>query len=596
MKGASPLGFSGDIAPASVFPTRQAYPGIVWANAFFSGGGFVTRWRRRLALIAGSSSRQCNIAVVVTAAPDRATEERDAYDDLLRDTRGLRREQAQAREAWLTRLPIERKVEQLFELEILLKGLACFANPRNHPGPPRRTPVVAQDFREHAAIVREALGRIVQTCRVFLAEGDRAFVFQRYLETVLPDDRARTRLSGETLAQDAPERSLFVLRHAMTNLLEVTSGLTRLPRVPFRLLYALLAVAQREIAQTTYFNPLHALEFRPEFDRITNAQMLELMRAVSGDQARRLVALTVLSLFRMLRYVSLAESIAREPADTPRRSVALVYLVLSVLRSDARALSGYLRRRAGPLLASGFEEDVFRTSSIEIAVDYERLLARGHELRDVKATLEGVSASLRLEMRRAFERDFPALDAAPSFEDVRAAVQGLAANLRPALQHAVMFLGRSLGARLDARGVFDDETARRTLSERLRRDVWMFAQIVRAFAVKARAVRVEGQERWLGGSPLTFAGEFMAYFRAMGYPLLRAADYPYVDTFLEAMASLRDADLLDPARLDVAVEEAERFRAFLVDLFEAIGRRDELALVPFDRRAAAEALKLYLGD
>ncbi len=556
----------------------------------------MTGSQRRLLLVAGSSGRQGNIAIVVTAGPDRAIEERDAYDDLLRDTRGLRREQAQAREAWLTRLPIERKVEQLFELEILLKGLACFANPRNHPGPPRRTPVVAQDFREHAAIVREALGRIVQTCRVFLAEGDSAFVFQRYLETVLPDDRARTRLSGETLAQDAPERSLFVLRHSMTNLLEVTSGLTRLPRVPFRLLYALLAVAQREIAQTTYFNPLHALEFRPEFDRITNAQMLELMRAVSGDQARRLVALTVLSLFRMLRYVSLAESLAREPADTPRRSVALVYLVLSVLRSDARALSGYLRRRAGPLLASGFEEDVFRMSSIEIAVDYERLLARGHELRDVKATLEGVSASLRLEMRRAFERDFPALDATPSLDDVRTAVQSLAANLRPALQHAVMFLGRSLGARLDARGVFDDETARRTLSERLRRDVWMFAQIVRAFAVKARAVRVEGQERWLGGSPLLFAREFMAYFRAMGYPLLRAADYPYVDTFLEAMASLRDADLLDPARLDVAVEEAERFRAFLVDLFEAIGRRDELAQVPFDRRAAAEALKLYLGD
>jgi hypothetical protein len=533
---------------------------------------------------------------VATAELDRASEERDAYDDLLRDTRGLRREQAQAREAWLTRLPIERKVEHLFELEILLKGLACFANPRNHPGPPRRTPVVAQDFREHATTVREALGRIVQTCRLFLAEEDRAFVFQRYLESVLPDDRARTRLVGEPQPQDAPDRSLFVLRHSMTNLLEVTTGLTRLPRVPFRLLYALLAVAQREIAQTTYFNPLHALEFRPEFDRITNTQMLELMRAVSGEQARRLVALTVLSLFRMLRYVSLAESIVREAAETPRRSVALVYLVLSVLRSDARALSGYLRRRAGPLLASGFEEDVFRMSSIEIAGGYERLLARGHELRDVKATLEGVSASLRLEMRRAFERDFPALDAAPSLDDVRTAMQCLTANLRPALQHAVMFLGRSLGARLDARGVFDDETARRTLSERLRRDVWMFAQIVRAFAVKARAVKVEGQERWLGGSPLTFAREFMAYFRAMGYPLLRAADYPHVDAFLDAMANLQDADLLDPNRLDVAVEEAERFRGFLTELFDAIGRRDELANAPFDRRAAAEALKLYLGD
>jgi len=362
------------------------------------------------------------------------------------------------------------------------------------------------------------------------------------------------------------------------------------------LLYALLGVAQREIANSTYFNPLHALEFRPEFDRITNAQMLGLLRSVPGEQPRRLVALTVLALFRMLRYVTLSESVAREPTDLPKRSVAVVYLVLSVLRSDARALSGYLRRRTGPLLAEGFEADIFRTPSAAVGAEYEHLLARGHELRDMKATLEGVAANLRLEMRRAFERDFPALDPTPSVDDLRAAVSRMTANLRPALQNAVMFLGRSLGARLDAQGVFDDDTARRVLSERLRRDVWMFAQIVRAFALKARSLGPEPQNAWMGGSPLTFIREFMVYFRAMGYPLLRTADYPRVTAFLEAMANLRDADLLDPVRLDVCVDEAERFFSFLTDLFHAIGRREELAGASFDRRAAAEALKLYLGD
>jgi hypothetical protein len=541
------------------------------------------------------SRREVKSRVVAPQGLQRA-DERDVYDDLLRDTRGLRREHAQAREAWLARLPLERKVEHLFELEILLKGLACFANPRNHPGPSRKTPVVAQDFREHAALVREALGRIAHTCRVLLVEGERAFVFQRYLETVLPDDRARTRLVGEALSQSTPERSLFVLRHAMTNLLEVTTGLTRLQRVPFRLFYSLLGVAQREIVQSAYFNPLHALEFRPEFDRITKTQMLEVIRGVPGEQARRLVALTLLALFRMLRYLALAETVVREPTDAPRRSVAVVYLVLSVLRSDARALSGYLRRRAGVLLAEGYEGDCFGVSAMELPRDYERLLARGHQLMDVKATLEGVAANLRLETRRTFERDFPALDLAPSLEELRGCVGGLASNLRPALQNAVMFVGRSLGARLDARGVFDDDTAKRVLSERLRRDVWMFAQIVRAFGVKARAVSTDGEERWSGISPLAFVREFMAYFRAMGYPLLRAADYPRVDPFVEAMLRLSDADLLDPARLATAVEESERFHEYLVELFDAIGRREELATTRFDRRAAAEALRLYLGE
>jgi hypothetical protein len=172
----------------------------------------------------------------------------------------------------------------------------------------------------------------------------------------------------------------------------------------------------------------------------------------------------------------------------------------------------------------------------------------------------------------------------------------LASNLRPALQNAVMFVGKSLGARLDAGGVFDDEAAKRVLGERLRREVWMFAQIVRAFALKARSVSAEGQDRWAGGSPLAFVREFMTYFRAMGYPLLRTADYPRMDAFLAAMAHVRDADLLDPSRLRVAVDEAERFHGFLVELFDAISRREDLAGIVFDRRAAAEALKLYLGD
>jgi hypothetical protein len=531
-----------------------------------------------------------------TASPTARThEERDYYDELLRQTRGLRRDHALAREAWLARLPVDRKVEHLFELEVLLKGVACFANPRNHPGPPRKTPVVAQDFREHTVLVREALGRILQTCRLLLAEGERAFVFQRYLETVLPEDRARSRWADDALAQDAPEHSLLALRHGLTNLVELTVGLTRLNRVPFRLFYALLRVAQRETTASTYFNPLHALEFRPEFDRITHPQMLELMRVVPGEQPRRLVALTVLSLFRMLRYLGLAETLVREP-DGAKRSGRLTYVVLSVMRSDARALSDYLRRRAGELLAQGYEADVLGVPAVDLSTSYKALLARGHILRDVKAALEGVAANLRLEFRRAFERDFPALDAAPTPEELRAAVQRTAGSLKPALQNAVMFVGSAMGARLDATGVFDDESARRTLSERLRRDVWMFSQIVRAFTDKLRSTSPAGLEGWAGGSPLSFVREFLVYFRAMGYPLLRATDYPRFESFVREVEQVREEDLVDPLRLNALLSGAEEFHSFLNDLFQAVCRREELVDSPFDRRGAAVALKLYLGE
>lgn len=519
--------------------------------------------------------------------------ERDPYQDLLRDTRGLRREQAAAREQFVARLVSDRKEDLLFELEVLLKGLACFANPRNHPGPTRRTPVVAQEFREALGLARETMSRVTTLCRSLQFERDRAFVFQRYLETVVPDDSGRARLAHAASSQDTPEQSLFYLRHGMTNLLEVASGVCRLQRVPFRLFYAVLGVAQREVSQSAYFNPLVALEFRPEFDRISNPRVLELMRSVPGEHARRLVALTFLALFRMLRYLALLESTARE-REPSRRQIGVVYVVLSVLRSDARALAAYLRHVAGHVLAEGFDRDVFAADATRMAERFDNLRAEGRRLLAMRATLEGVGANLRLEMRRAFEHDFPAPDSAPSLDAVRAAVVRATKNLRPALQNGVLFLGSSLGVRLDEQGVFDDDATRLMLSERLRRDVWMFAQIVRAFAHKARATR-PGDVSWSGVPPLQFVREFLAYFRAMGYPLLRTADYPRVDAFMRAMSGLEESDLLEPDRLSRAVVECEQFYAFLMNLLQQIGKRAELAQVAFDKRGAAESLKLYLG-
>ncbi len=519
--------------------------------------------------------------------------ERDAYQELLRDTRGLRREQAQAREQYVSRLVSEHKEEQLFELEVLLKGLACFANPRNHPGPSRRTPVVAQDFREALTLAREAMTRVGLLCRALQFEQDRAFVFQRYLETVVPDDSGRARLAHTQTSQDTPEQSLFYLRHGITNLLEVTNGVCRLQRVPFRLFYALLGVAQREVSQSQYFNPLVALEFRPEFDRISNPRILELMRSVPGEHARRLVALTFLSLFRMLRYLALLETTVREREPT-RRQLGVVYVVLSVLRSDARALASYLRHAAGRVLAEGFERDVFAIDATQMAERFDGLFAEGRRLASMRATLEGIGANLRLEMRRAFEHDFPAPETSPNLDAIRAAVARSTKNLRPALQNGVLFLGSSLGVRLDEQGVFDDAETRRMLSERLRRDVWMFAQIVRAFAHKARATR-PGEVRWTGVGPLQFVHEFLAYFQAMGYPLLRTADYPRVDAFMSAMSGLEVSDLLEPERMERAVTECEQFYVFLMNLLQQIGKRAELTQAPFDKRAAAESLKLYLG-
>lgn len=212
----------------------------------------------------------------------------------------------------------------------------------------------------------------------------------------------------------------------------------------------------------------------------------------------------------------------------------------------------------------------------------------------IKSALEGIAGSLRLELRRAFQHDLPAPDLELNIKDFRQRVGASVTTLRPALQNAVLFLGKALGVALEEGGVFDAEAEQRETSERLRRDVWMFAQIVRAFSSKAQHSPAE--DRWAALYNFQYVREFLAYFRAMGYPLLRATDYPRFDSFMAALSGLEDTDLVDPARLEAAIDECMAFHGFLIKLFDDISRRDELAGVAFDRRAAAAALKLYLGD
>jgi hypothetical protein len=197
-------------------------------------------------------------------------------------------------------------------------------------------------------------------------------------------------------------------------------------------------------------------------------------------------------------------------------------------------------------------------------------------------------------MRRTFEHELPPADSGLPEHELRAKLRQVTANIRPALQNVILFLGRSLGADLEDGAVLDDQAARRATSERLRRDVWMFAQIARAFASKARHTDA-ATDTWVTTQNLSFVREFLGYFRAMGYPLLRMGDYARIDDFMVAMNGLADADLLDPARLEAAAAECEAFHGFLTDLFNGISQREELGGSTFDRQAAARALKLYLG-
>lgn len=519
----------------------------------------------------------------------RPTSDRDVYANLLRDTRGLRRDQASARELWFVALPWEHKEDTLFELEMLLKGLVCFGNPRNHPGPPRRTAQLAHDFQSETRVLRSGMERAVVLVRLLLGQKDRAFTFARYLETVLPEDGARTQLVKDQLAQDTPEESLFLLRNAFASYLDLADGLARSGRVPHRVHQALHATITREIGRNAYFNPLVALEFRPELDRIRAPEVLEALHGIESEAAHRVTALTFLTLFRALRYLAIVDAYASEEGGVRR-----AYVLLAVMRSDLRALVRFLSRRAADVIADGLEHELLALPAAEASRHHEALSTRARHLRVLRAALQMVASLLRVEVRKCFERDLPAPDADVADGELAAQVVVVTAELRATLQHAVRMLCAETRPDAKLPELVADAQARRAATERLRRDVWMFTQILRAFLAKADAVQGTS-DQWAGVGSFQFVREFLVHFRAIGYQLVRLCDYGRLDPFLRSLEELRDVDLLDPARLSDAVRECRALMEFLDGLFKQVSQRAEIARSPFDKRDAAETLKIYLG-
>ena len=98
-----------------------------------------------------------------------------------------------------------------------------------------------------------------------------------------------------------------------------------------------------------------------------------------------------------------------------------------------------------------------------------------------------------------------------------------------------------------------------------------------------------------GQASFQFVRDFLGHFRAIGYQLVRSHDYQRLDPFLASLERLRDLDLLEPHRMEEAVDECRAFLEFLGELFTNVSGRAELTGVPFDRQAAGETLKIYLG-
>lgn len=470
---------------------------------------------------------------------------RDFYADLMRATQSSRFGFLAERERWLRGVNVEGREEQLFEFEMLLRGVERYFNLHNGVLDAQARPLVTRDFRSELGDVRDAIHRAIRIARRLLdPDSDSKLVFRKYVETQLADDRVRRAFLEEELDQDTPQESLFVLRESFESLRNLIDHLLKLPTCGLGLFSDVGNLALREIVLNRYFRPFRPLEFHIEYDRIHSVRVLDLL-AQQPEDIRRLFTTAFLALFRLLHYLSYVGRDGEDPPP-PRARV-----VLALVRSEAVSLVGYLRQE----FATG--------------VGPKRLKAVGlRSARDIMKETERISREVLVSLDS--EPDAP-MQASAAFTTL---LQGQVVALAEALES-----GGSGGE-----GAFARLAAPEEMALRLRKDLWVFGQLCRA-----TEHALTGESLPAAEAALSALKSYFGYFQEVSYQLLRYSDYEPFDRFTALLMELPWPPE-GPSIRQRLIEDLRRFSQTLESTFASVSRRVLLRGRTFDR-PEAEALR-----
>ncbi|HSP80444.1 MAG TPA: hypothetical protein VLQ93_18070 [Myxococcaceae bacterium] len=470
---------------------------------------------------------------------------KDFYVELVRASQGSRSGFLAERERWLRALGgVEAREELLFEFELLLRAVERYVHD-NGAVATGEQPLVTRDFREELKDVRATLSQAIRLARHLMDPGsDQKLQFRRYVETQLADDRVRRSRFEEELDQETPQESLFVLRQSFESLRNLIDSLLQLPVVGYNLFTDVGNLVLREIVLNRYFRPFRLTEFRVEYDRVRSVRLLELLATVPPE-VRPLYTTAYLALFRLLHYLDYVGQDAQGPI--PRR----VRVVLSLVRSEALSLVGYLRDELAPKAGP----KPLQAACLRVARDLARETGR-------------ISREVLVEL----DRD-------------RAAAARASYAFTQLFQAQVVALTEALApGSASGEASFEQLTSAVESAERLRKDLWVFAQLCRAAETHLRNDDVSAAE-----AVISSLVSFLGYFQDGSYQLLRYVDHDAFDRFSALLTELPWPPE-GPAIRTRLIEDLRGFSQVLENTFSAISRRAYLRGFTFDR-AEAELLR-----
>ena len=470
---------------------------------------------------------------------------------------------------WFRSLEVERKQEKLFELEVLLKGLVRYSNLNNHPIVDRAN-LLTRDFGSEIEVVRNALVRAVMLIRSLLPEAESNVLhFQNYVETRLLSDYQRAQILSRAIDQKTPIESLYVLCYSLIDFSELASGLLMLDEKRYQVFYYMEQMIAREITASRYFNPFRSLGFIPHYDVVRSPKITSVINSIKNKELKKIISVTVLQLFKLLRYLSLINADAKE---LPRLKDSL--LIFSLINSENK------------ILVESFEELIPRRLA-------EMGLGEDGKDKQLIELADSFAFQLQVEMKKIFDLEIREASTVTELRVLQNGITRTRGMLVNIYQQSIVEICRVFKPELQGRDVFRDFLSRLEQSLKLRRDIWLFAKVLeRLERVLDNAITDDKLEPVFESA--NTLRNFVYYYQNMSFPLVRAYDREEFQKFFDYLGGTPVELLKSPEVRSRFRREIHSFRMLLETTFNAINQRVELKGIPFGTDDAERLLAQFM--
>ena len=456
--------------------------------------------------------------------------------------------QEEGREDWVARSKQE-NINLFSELDVLLRALDRYFNTENLTFSENLT---GKNFYEELLTARDTILRVLSVLEVVMPESRKnAYWFQKYTETKYLSARKIDAFREDLYRQDTPEKGLYLLYDSFINVRGLITDLLRSGNISYLGFTNIGHLISKEIRENVFFSPFKR-DLNPEFDRIGNAAISEIVKSLTDKEERKQISVIYIYLFRLLRILGFVEI-------TTQRSVSLhsSLIVLVLLRSEI---------------------STFR-SSIEKAL---RKIKTG----ELQGLLQSLSYQFAMETKRVYLQELKDINRRKNAVHFRGKIENSHGILKNLVEHSIVQITQFYSSGIKGEEIFPSFMTKREQSLRLREDICALHKFITLLEKKAGVP----QDRLKVFESLK---NFMLYFESFTFRLLRYDDYEEFVLFFNELNSINKETVLDSG-FHMVMEKVMHFKILLETTLRHIGNRSELTATDIDMDRIKNLINQYM--